>query len=168
MDGATPTPAPQDPLAGLHGYRLPEPVSWWPPAPGWWLLAGVLLALAVALAWWWRRRRGRTMAVRQARRELRHLRQTYATHNDDLGYLRGLSALLRRFVLARWPRSQVAGLTGQDWLTFLDTHGGNGRFRDGPGRHLADAPYRPVAEVAPGDVAALIEDWINRQRGASA
>ena len=29
---------PQDPLAALHPLRTPEPIGWWPLAPGWWVL----------------------------------------------------------------------------------------------------------------------------------
>ena len=27
----------------LRDLRLPEPVGWWPPAPGWWILAAIVV-----------------------------------------------------------------------------------------------------------------------------
>ncbi|MBS1202779.1 MAG: hypothetical protein H6R22_1288, partial [Chromatiaceae bacterium] len=56
-----------DPLAGLRDWHLPDPVSWWPPAPGWWLVAGLALAAcALTLHWWLRRRRRRHGAPARA------------------------------------------------------------------------------------------------------
>jgi hypothetical protein len=151
-------------LAELRGYHLPEPVSWWPPAPGWWLLLAVAV-LAGALALWWVLRRRRChAAARQAADELKILRGSLATRRDHAEFVRGLSRLLRRYVLAAFPDQPVAALTGDDWLAFLDAHGGDGRFRDGPGRQLVDAPYRPAADVAAEDLAALVADWIWRNR----
>jgi Domain of unknown function (DUF4381) len=163
---ASPTPmapgatAPGDPLAELRGYHLPEPVGWWPPAPGWWVLTLlVLLGAGAAAARLWRRRRRRA-AARRARQELAALRAELARSGDATAFARGLSRLLRRFALARFPRRRVAGLTGAAWLAFLDAQGGGEGFRHGPGRLLAEAPYRPAGQVPAGELAALAEAWI--------
>jgi hypothetical protein len=157
------TPA-TDPLADLRGYHLPEAVSWWPPAPGWWLLA--LLALVLA-AWGVHRLAGhhrRGAAERAARRELAELRAALARERDAGAYARGLSRLLRRYALARFPRSRVAGLSGEEWLAFLDDQGGEGRFSRGPGRLLVEAPYRPDPELVADELGELVEGWIQRNK----
>lgn len=153
-----------DPLAGLRGYHLPEPPSWWPPAPGWWLLAACLLALVAAVAWWLLRRRARRAAARAALRELDELRARLRTGADTSGLAPALSRLLRRYAISAFPRRDVAALTGDAWLGFLDRHGGDGQFVNGPGRQLLDAPYR--REPAPGsqDLVVLVERWIRRNR----
>ncbi len=154
-----------DPLAGLRDYHLPDPVAWWPPAPGWWVLLGVLLIACVATLWWWQRRRRCTAAARAALRELERLHRRTDPGADGIAYLRGLSRLLRRYARVAFPGQPVAALTGDAWLTFLDAHGGAGRFRDGPGRLLADAPYRAVADGRPDELATLVRDWIRHNRG---
>lgn len=159
--------APSDPLAGLRGWHLPEPVSWWPPAPGWWLLGLLLLVAAGALALWLRRRRQRSAAAHAARRELAALEARLARDGDAAAFTRDLSRLLRRFALARFPRREVAGLTGEHWLAFLDVHGGGWAFRTGDGRALADGPYRPTADVSTAALAALTRDWIARNARAA-
>jgi len=153
-----------DPLAGLRGYHLPQSVSWWPPAPGWWLLVGLVLVLAAALALYLVRRRRRRAAARLALDELARLRADLAVGGDAGVFVRGLSRLLRRFALTCFPRRRVAGLTGTAWLAFLDAEGGDGRFCNGPGRLLAEAPYRSTAELPAAELATLAEDWIARNR----
>lgn len=154
-------PLPNDLLASLRDYHLPEAVSWWPPAPGWWLLAFVILLLIVAMIGWLMRRRRRRAAARAAERELARLR---GQASDAGNYVRGLSMLLRRFALAAFPHRDVASLTGDAWLTFLDQHGGDGRFADGVGRQLVEAPYRSVAGPVPDELGELVADWIRRNR----
>lgn len=163
-DGNTALPMAQavDPLADLRGYHLPDPVSWWPPAPGWWLLALLGIALVVALASWLLRRYRRGAARRVARSELAGLRAAFARDQEAAAFARGLSRLLRRVALARFPRDQVAGLAGEDWLAFLDDHGGNGRFVEGPGRLLVEAPYRPTSKLPVDELADLARGWIAR------
>jgi hypothetical protein len=158
-----------DPLAGLRDYHLPETIAWWPPAPGWWLLAAVAAVAAVLLLWWRRRRRGRGYASRLASQELTRLRARWRADADATAFLRGLSQLTRRFVLARFPGEPVAGLCGEDWLCYLAEKSAEPSFVDGPGRRLADAPYQAAggagdtAQVAA--VADLVERLIERNAG---
>jgi hypothetical protein len=161
-----PLPPAPDVLAGLRPYRLPDPVAWWPPAPGWWLLALLAIGLAAALVLILRRRRRCRAAVRAARAELARLRALAARADSAGEALPGLSRLLRRYALAVYPREQVAGLSGPDWLQFLDAHGGDGRFAAGPGRALAEAPYRPPGDSDLGALFELVGDWIRRNPGA--
>lgn len=186
MTAGTPAgvPTEADPLAALREWHLPDPVPWWPPAPGWWLLAGLALLFGfIVLRRWWARRR-RTAPARAALVELVALRGLVASEVDDRRFTSRVSALLRRLALARYPRDQVAGLAGTRWLDFLDRTGGAGDFSRGPGRLLAEIPYRregpavagaPLAEGGPrpsagpdqphdlagrAELAALAERWI--------
>jgi len=151
-----------DPLAQLRGYHLPEPIGWWPPAIGWWLVAALAVLVCLALAVWLLHRRRRHAARRAARRELRRLQTAHAADGDDLALVRGLSRLLRRYALVRYPRETVAGLSGAEWLGFLDSRIGGDRFCHGPGRVLIDAPYRPTAQVPATELVALVDDWLKR------
>ncbi|WP_295442518.1 DUF4381 domain-containing protein [uncultured Thiodictyon sp.] len=167
-------PTMPDPLAGLRDWHLPEPVSWWPPAPGWWLVAGVALVALLLAVRLWRRRRRRGAAVRVALDELRVLRGQLGAGLDPLGFAAAISVLLRRLALTRFPRERVAGLSGTAWLAFLDATGGGEGFSQGPGRALAQSPYRNPAAATPqacADPAALgdlAERWIRANRGVAA
>ncbi len=143
------------PLRDLH---LPEPVGWWPPAPGWW----VLIALAAIAAAWLTLRyldyRRREAPRRHALRQFKAACRDYVQHGDGVRLARELSALTRRTMLAYAPRADVAGLTGETWLEFLDRGLDRPHFRDGDGRALIEWPYRrPGTQIDRSDVAALVD-----------
>lgn len=124
----------------LRDIHLPAPPPWWPPAPGWWLLGLSLLVLLLLATWllartWRRRRRWRVLQSMLDEIE-RGLRKQPGPEQ-----LASLAVLLRRIALQRFPREQVAALSGSAWLAFLDRSGGDGAFTDGPGRVLAEGPY---------------------------
>jgi Domain of unknown function (DUF4381) len=119
-----PQPASLDALRDIH---LPQPVSLWPPAPGWWLLLALLLTLAAATFVWLRRRRQRPLRwQRAALRELDELEARHLSGADPSELAAALSALLRRGALARFG-AEVASLHGEPWVELLCRPSGSGR-----------------------------------------
>jgi len=142
------------PLRDLH---LPEPIGWWPLAPGWWV---VLALLAVALGYLaWRRYRAWVLNAprRFALRELARIEAEYLEHRDPVVLGKQLSELLRRGMLAYAPRADVAGLTGEDWLAWLDSGMPVPYFHTEGGKSLLTLPYRdPQGDFSDIDVGALL------------
>jgi len=152
---ALPTAGQDLPLRDIHAPALP---GIWPPAPGWWVLAGVGLVL-LGLGLWWLYRR-----YRQAQRRRRILDHLADLPGRATGALLAaeVSALLKRVALTRYPRTEIAALTGTPWLELLDRTGGGGRFARGPGRVLAEGPYAPAPDFDADALLALAGDWIRR------
>ena len=153
------------PLRDIH---LPDPVSWWPPAPGWWLLL-VLLGMSVALLVYLYRRHQRGALQRSAQHALRDIAAQWQQSADDQALARDLSILLRRLCLSRYPREQVAGITGDAWLQQLDSLLPGDEFRNGVGRVLIEAPYARQVDVDGNALLQLCERWVkNTARFAGA
>jgi cbb3-type cytochrome oxidase subunit 3 len=152
--------APQQlPLKDIH---IPEAISWWPPAIGWWLLA-LLVILLVAGGIWLYKRLTRKTAIKTAKNLLLAIKQNTEINNQQK--LIELSMLVRRTAISNLPRADVAGLTGQDWLLFLDNSVKDAAFTNGIGQLLGDAPYR---KISPSDdqisqLISLCQDWLNAQ-----
>lgn len=149
-----------DPLVLLRDIHLPDPLSWWPPAPGWWLLAAVCIVLTIAgIVWLWRKQRQLTVQM-AALYELAQLENAYQADRNAAAAMKQLSILLRRCSLAAFQDKSVAGLTGEDWLKFLDSTGGNGQFTAGPGRAFLTAPYAPHVDDDINEIWKLCKSWI--------
>jgi len=143
-------------LPPLHDILTPEGVSLWPLAPGWWLLLGIAaVTVGIGALAWYRAKRLR----RSALAELANLRQ-HLDASDPSRYAAGVSALLRRVALARYPRREVAALHGDEWLRFLDRSGGTRAFTRGGGQALAGAPWTPESRVDPDALEHAARHWI--------
>ena len=167
MSGASQMPQggmAMDPLAELRDIHIPGLLEVWPPAIGWWFLLA-LFAILPCLAVYWLYRRCRSNRYRrEAIRELRKLREDYQHHGEDSIYINELQSLLKRVALTRFPREDVANLTGESWVAFLDHSSRTHEFSVGKGQSLIDSIYRKEPEV---DVAALHElskRWIKCHR----
>ena len=150
-------PAAPDALAGLRDIHLPDPVAFFPLAPGWWGLFGLLLAAAAALIWLSSRRR--RSARRAALGEVRRLEAAYAETQDAPALASGLSALLRRVCLLRGDRSSVATLQGAARARGLAT--ASGAFSPDLLAGLEAAIYRNPRQPVP---AADVRAWLEASR----
>lgn len=132
----------------------PPPVSMVPQTAGWWILAfAVIVALCV---FGYRKRQAyHRDAYRRAA-----LKEISAAGQD----IEALATILRRTALAAYPRHEVASLSGEAWLSFLDASAGSKVFSTGPGRALATAPYANTAPADPSLVAA-IRSWVSDHKG---
>lgn len=102
-------------LAQLAPNRLPEPVGYWPPAPGWWALGLIVVALVLVCGSLFRRWRRRAYR-RQARRQLVQIAQQ-ADSIQDLA--RGCSQLLKGICIYQLNLPACAPMSQQRWGEFL-------------------------------------------------
>ncbi len=147
------------PLKDIHE---PAAIGWWPPAIGWWLLAIVVPLLIFFLFWLYKRVTRRT-AIKTATKILSELKQD--TTRNNLEMVAELSMLLRRVAISLAPRTKSAGLTGSQWLAFLDSSVKDSPFSNGIGQLLTEAPYRkmPVTEQERSQLISLCENWLKAQ-----
>jgi len=156
-------PAQQQPLP-LKDIHLPEPISWWPPAPGWWGLI-ILILVLVGLFFLARALYRRGELRREARQALQEIETRYKRHQDDRQLAADLSTLLRRVTLSYSSRADVASLTDDAWLFFLDRGVAKSSFKDafsnGAGRVLIDAPYKPTVNIDSTELLKICTAWID-------
>ena len=151
-----------DALASLRDIHLPEPIGFWPPAPGWWLAAALGIASVVALILW-RRNRRRSLR-RAALRELADIETRFAQSGDESTLALRLSTLLRRIAISRFPRRDVAGLHGAEWSHFLTRTNASGRLTSELAGELSMAVYAGPGHTDAGSPAETwtlaVRDWI--------
>lgn len=128
----------------LRDIRDLDAIPWWPLAEGWWWLIGVImLIMLIAGIRYWIRYSGIMPGWRgDARRQLRALKK--ALRDIPPREVAGrLSELLRRIAMARSDRRKAAGLTGDEWLAWLEQNDGSGFKWTRRGKVLLQAPYMP-------------------------
>lgn len=153
-----------DPLEALRPLHLPDPVSWWPPAPLWWVMAllSIVIITLLGRAIW--RRLRRNAYRRAAASEIAAALSEVLASGDRAAFLARASGTLRRAALCRYPRHTVAPLHGREWLAFLDQSGRMNGFSEGAGDALGRAVYAPTPDCDPERIATLCREWLRRHR----
>ena len=159
MNGATPT------TLKLRDIHLPDPISWWPLAPGWWFIFGTIL-LVTAAVFLFRYYQKKQALKKQVLAEFEAIRIQYEQDKNAIKLLQSLSTLLRRACISFYPRSEVASLTGKSWLAFLDNTGNEKVFDTKKGQLIATAPYlseNTKLDIDSKELMQLCENWLRAQ-----
>ncbi len=161
----------EDPLSQLRDIHLPDPVSFWPPAPGWWIL---LLCVLIGLAFLARHAFVAMIRRRRLESVMHELDQAYVrftkqsafenTRNQaGLDFLATVNVLLKRVAQVMYPDSTSSRLTGRDWLHFLDACDQGSAFSQGPGSVLADGAYKPTFNADGNALYQAASTWIENR-----
>jgi hypothetical protein len=142
------------PLDNLHDFYQPPPPAWTPQTIGWY----VLFAVAGLLVLW--------MIVHLVRRWFADRYRREALRELALLQPEQFSALLKRTALAVWPREQVASLSGEAWLAFLNRSADGNLFHLAPADCIEEMAFRSV-NLSREDELSLRQatsQWIRRHR----
>ena len=119
----------------------PAAINWLPQTQGWLWLGLILLVLLGRYGWkrlqhWYRNRYRREAATRL---------QQLSDKADQGAPLTELNRLLKLTALAAFPREQVASLSGDDWVAFLNGQCSSPPFSEAHGQLLAVGTYTAAA-----------------------
>lgn len=169
-DAPATDPATRAALQSLSDIVLPSSVPWWPQTWGWALLAFVLVGLIALTIWRWLRARRRNGYRREALALLTKLSRDAGEPDLRAHAARDIAELLKRVMLAAWPRVEVASLSGEAWVRFLSEHGGGTRIADDTALWLSDGEYH--SDKPPGSMsdkqfrmlADTTRTWVEKHR----
>jgi hypothetical protein len=118
----------------------------------------LLITIVICYGVWRAYKRRQFNAPRRfALRELARYEAEYLEHRNPVTFGKQLSELLRRGMLAYAPRGEVAGLTGEAWLEWLDQGMPLPYFHTEGGKSLLQLPYRdPEGDFSDIDIDALL------------
>ncbi len=138
----------------LEEVPEPPPIAMTPQTPGW-IVVGVVGGLLLFFLFRWAWRRWKANAYRRAA----------LSALDTATSPTEIAAIVRRTAMMAFPRADVAGLTGDRWLAFLDSTYPGSAFATGAGRSIITAPYRnePYTPQLEGAARA----WVRQHKATS-
>jgi len=160
-----------NPLSQLADIHLPEPVGFWPPAPGWWILFFLLCAAAVWFARryyaGWKLARARQFAIAELDKQLAALQQHSEGRSPEdiaalnLVFVSDVNAVLRRVAMKNFPHENFASIGGAAWISFLRNHGDASLLDDGLARTLSEGRFAREWEVDTDRLYKMAHQWIS-------
>jgi hypothetical protein len=148
------------PLRDIH---LPDPVSWWPPAPGWWLLLCLLVIIGFLLFRVIKKIR-QPVLKKSAIAEVEKLINNYQQHQNRQLLVQQLSMLVRRIGMSYMSRRHMAGLTGTGWFKKLNSLGSDHVLHEDTIDILSQVPYQRQPEIDEQQIQTItseIRSWVS-------
>ena len=147
----------------LHDIHLPEPVSWWPLAPGWWILLILIIALTIACFFFIPKlikKIKHQPASKLALIEFKNIQQLYQSQQNKQTLIESLSILLRRVCMTYDSRQNIASLTGQAWIEKLNALSPQQELSTELTDVLLNGPYKKQHDFNAEQLLTHCENWI--------
>lgn len=141
----------------------PASISWWPSTVGWALLALLAVVLLVWALWQRAKRWHASRYRREAQNRLKQLRSCDAPED----FLQELNKLLKLTAMAGYSREQVAPLSGQPWVEFLNATCSEPPFSAEHFHWLSHGPYtaEPLNPDERAGLCSAANAWIEKHQG---
>ena len=128
-------------IEGLQPLIVPEPVSFWPPAPAWYVLGAVLFAILIFLVYRFIKLKRQNKYRQIAAQQLLEIKSLLKDPTRRQNGLMELNSLLKRVALKAYERRKVASLSGEAWSTFLNETSKNIDFKNYPGNYVVNSGF---------------------------
>jgi len=136
----------QEALKDLRDIHEPDPISFWPPAPGWWIVLVIIVAAIFLLRWWLKRDKSPSYK-KLAYEALKNITTNYEVQRNGYKTAGEISELIRKVMVLTDDRSEVAGMIDEEWLSYLDLKSGTDLFTKGAGRVLTTVIYQKESDI---------------------
>jgi len=148
-------------LQQLKDIHLPQVINmWWPLAPGWYVVIALMFVIGIVITYIWRKYAQERFTARFAQAKLRDLQKLLLNNPDNINIAAEVSTLIRRTALCYFPREEIAGLSGSEWLNFLNRTGNTTEFTQAIGRLLTDVPYQKNGVAELDSLFKLTNQWL--------
>ncbi len=157
-------------LTGIQEITLPEPISYVPHTIGWKILLVVIVIVALVFGYnryrHWQANRYRTFALDR----LAEIEREVRVPETRLRSLTDLPVLVKQTALQAFPRDEIAQLSGDRWLGFLDRSCDTQEFTQGVGQLLPQLAYQSTSALANlpeqkiSNLIDLIRQWIKNHQ----
>ena len=160
-------PATANPLDQLKDIHTPDAIGLWPLAIGWYLIAAFLIAALVLVGVILWRRRQQNAYRRAALRECDDIEREITAGSDCRAAAIRIATLLKRTALSVFPRAEVAPLSGDAWILFLESKASEARFSIASSQLLVEVSFRQNPPDNQSDVVRLLDEarrWIRKHQ----
>lgn len=152
-----------NPLAALKDIHLPEAPGFFPLAPGWYISLALVGLMIIFLVTFLRRKWIAGRPKREALHLLADLQTDFIRTGDSQQASAKTDQLLKRVALVYFPRTEVAGLYGEQWIDFLNKTSKKIDFSpEAP--MLIEWPFQPNQQRDITPLFSKAKQWIQQRR----
>ncbi len=143
----------ENPLDKLKDIHLPEQIDGFVMTPGWWIILLLLALIIIYFVIKQIKKRKALALLKPLAVEIAELKSKQATTDS----LAKLSALIKRIALVYYPQSQVASLTGNNWITFLNAEQPQHQFTNQQIHWITEFVYQKEVSISNSNWHDLLE-----------